>query len=228
MTSEERRNIMKSYSLQSKIIHKKMNNIKFAIRFIIILFFTLFSPLSAQVSKYGKVTFQSSDADLNKIFEWAKKQALAYAFENDPVGLWYEAALPGREAFCMRDVSHQSMGAHTLGLEAYTKNMLREFAKNISESKDWCSFWEINRYALPPRVDYYNEDEFWYNLPANFDVLDCCYRMYTWTGDRDYLEDPIFLNFYEKTVYDYVEKWDLSLDKIMKRERIMNIRGEKI
>jgi len=31
------------------------------------------------------------------------------------VGYWYEAALPGREAFCMRDVSHQSIGAETLG-----------------------------------------------------------------------------------------------------------------
>jgi len=51
--------------------------------------------------------------------------------------------------------------------------------------------------------------------------------MYTWTGDRDYLEDPVFINFYKRTVYDYVEKWDLSLDKIMKRERIMNTRGVK-
>jgi len=149
-----------------------MNTIKFAIHYLIILIIMLFSPLSAQESINGKVTFQSSDVDLNKMFEWAKKQALAYAFKDDPVGLWYEAALPGREAFCMRDVSHQSMGAHVLGLELYTKNMLREFAKNISESKDWCSYWEINRYGLPARVDYSNEDAFWYNLPANFDVLD--------------------------------------------------------
>lgn len=55
---------------------------------------------------------------LNQVLEWAKEQALAYAFEDDPVGLWYEAALPGREAFCMRDVSHQSMGAgETLAVE---------------------------------------------------------------------------------------------------------------
>jgi len=201
--------------------------IKIGVRFLFIIFFVLASTLSAQNIHYGKVTFQSSDFQLNKIFEWAKKQALAYAFDNDPVGLWYEAALPGREAFCMRDVSHQSMGAHVLGLEAHTKNMLRKFAENISESKDWCSLWEIDRYGLPPLVDYDNEDAFWYNLPANFDVLDCCYRMYTWTGDLDYLEDPVFINFYEKTVYDYVEKWDLSLDKIMKRERIMNTRGKR-
>ncbi|MFA6126609.1 MAG: hypothetical protein WC699_04845 [Bacteroidales bacterium] len=40
---------------------------------------------------------------------------MSFVFEDDPVGPWYEAAEPGREAFCMRDVSHQSMGAHALG-----------------------------------------------------------------------------------------------------------------
>lgn len=65
------------------------------------------------------VSFQSSDADLNDLFDWSKNQALAYAFDDDPVGLWYEASLPGREAFCMRDVSHQSMGAQFLGLAEF-------------------------------------------------------------------------------------------------------------
>ncbi len=171
------------------------------------------------------IVFQSSNAELNEAFEWAKQQALAYAFEDDPVGPWYEAALPGREAFCMRDVSHQSMGAHVLGLARHTKNMLMKFAENISDSKDWCSYWEINRYDLPAPVDYVNDARFWYNLPANFDVLDCCYRMYLWSGDRTYIEHPAFLNFYERTVHDYVERWDLSLDRIMTRKRIMNTRG---
>jgi len=168
------------------------------------------------------VWFQSSDTDLNDLFTWAKNQALAYAFDDDPVGLWYEASLPGREAFCMRDVSHQSMGAQFLGLADYTKNMLRKFAENVSESRDWCSYWEIDRYGNPAWVDYYNDDSFWYNLPANFDVMDCCYRMYQWTGDRTYIDDPVFLNFYKRTVCDYMERWDLELDKIMKRQRIMN------
>jgi hypothetical protein len=171
------------------------------------------------------ITFNSSDSNLNKVFLWAKNQALAYAFNGDPVGQWYEAALPGREAFCMRDVSHQAMGAHFLGLASYTKNMLLKFAQNISDSKDWCSLWEINSYGQPPLVDYLNEAEFWYNLPANFDIMDCCYRMYILTGDQDYFNDPVFLNFYEKTVKDYVKRWDLGIDKIMTRQRLMNTHG---
>ncbi len=177
------------------------------------------------LEEVGKTTFRSSDTELNEAFEWAKQQALAYAFENDPVGYWYEAALPGREAFCMRDVAHQSMGAHVLGLTQHTKNMLLKFAENISESKDWCSYWEINRDGFPAPVDYVDDVQFWYNLPANFDVLDSCYRMYLWSGDRTYLEHPVFLNFYKRSVHEYVERWDLDLERIMTRERIMNTRG---
>src|SRR5215471_13472225 len=67
-------------------------------------------------SRAGQLDFDTSDANLNTAFAWARRQALAYAFRGDPVGDWYEAALPGRQAFCMRDVSHQAMGAHALGL----------------------------------------------------------------------------------------------------------------
>jgi hypothetical protein len=168
----------------------------------------------------------TSDPKLAVAFAWARRQALAYASRGDPVGDWYEAALPGREAFCMRDVSHQSMGAQALGLSAYTLNMLREFAANISDSKDWCSYWEINRYGRPAAVDYQSDARFWYDLPANFDVLDASYRMYLWSGDLKYVEDPAFLNFYDRTVSDYVQRWALDLDHVMKRPRLMNVRGE--
>ena len=62
----------------------------------------------------------TSDSRLRECFVWAKAQAMAYVRQGDPVGLWYEAALPGRHAFCMRDVSHQATGAHALGLSGHT------------------------------------------------------------------------------------------------------------
>jgi hypothetical protein len=183
----------------------------------------LLLPLHAAAGKNrsphrSDLDLRSSDARLVKSFNWAKQQALAYVFDGDPVGPWYEASLPGRRAFCMRDVSHQAAGAQALGLSQYTHNMLHRFAENVSASKDWCSYWEINYLNQPVPVDYKNDKEFWYNLPANFDVLDACYRMYLWTGDKSYIDDPAFLNFYDRTVKDYVERWDLSLDHIMTRE----------
>jgi len=174
----------------------------------------------------GAVNFVSFDGELNDAWSWAKSKALSYVRHGDAVGPWYEAALPGREAFCMRDVSHQCSGAAVLGLNEENKNMLFRFAENISESKDWCSYWEINKDNVPAAVDYKNDKDFWYNLPANFDVIDACFRMYLWTGDPSYIKDPVFLNFYNKTLNEYIERWDLSADRILYRERIMNLPEE--
>ena len=170
-----------------------------------------------QRTRHSSLELRSSDTQLVQSFNWARQQAMAYVFDGDPVGPWYEAALPGRRAFCMRDVAHQVAGAQALGLSKYTHNMLRRFAENISASKDWCSYWEINYLNQPAPIDFKSDSEFWYNLPANFDVLDACYRMYLWTGDRTYIEDPVFFNFYDHTVTDYVSRWDLGVDRIMGR-----------
>src|SRR5579863_1266808 len=160
----------------------------------------------AAVPHEGAIEFESSDAVLVAGFRWAKAQALAYARNDGSIGPWYEASLPARNAFCMRDVSHMSNGAQFLGLGPRNLNMLRRFAENISASKKWCSWWEITRDNLPAPVDYNNDRDFWYDLPANFDVLDACYRQWLWTRNAAYLGDT-FLNYYRHTVIDYVNAW---------------------
>jgi hypothetical protein len=163
----------------------------------------------------GAIEFESSDATLVSGFRWAKTQALAYARSDGSIGPWYEAALPGRDAFCMRDVSHMSKGAQFLGLGSRTLNMLHRFAANVSAGKKWCTWWEITRDNLPAPVDYNNDHDFWYDLPANFDVLDACYRQWLWTRDSDYLDD-VFLNYYRHTITDYVQAWDHDHDTLLK------------
>src|SRR4249919_844745 len=102
------------------------------------------------VFSQADVSFSSSDTSLQTAFYHAKEMALRYKGKpDDPVGPWYESALPPRSAFCMRDVSHQCIPAEVLGLSAANKNMLTLFVKNISASKDWCSYWEINKYGKP-------------------------------------------------------------------------------
>lgn len=162
----------------------------------------------------GRIEFECSDPVLTQGFAWAKEQALAYSHEKDLVGDWYEAALPNREAFCMRDVSHQARGAHLLGLEKHTKNMLLRFAQSIAESRDFCCFWEIDRNYRPAPVDYTSDDDFWYNLPANFDMLDACYRMYLLTDDPDYIRSSDFLRFYDLSMNEYIKRWDSNADGI--------------
>lgn len=163
----------------------------------------------------AKVKFDSSSTVLNNGFEWAKRQAMQYVhFGEDPVGLWYEAALPGRDSFCIRDICHQSMGANILGLREHTKNMLLKFMINMDSSRDYCTFWEITREGKPTPVDYTNDGDFWYNLPANFDLIRSCYLQYLWTGDKTYISDERFDNFYSKTVYEYTDTWDRDKDGI--------------
>ena len=168
--------------------------------------------------------FSSSDTTLAKSYEWARKTALGYAHDDsDPVGYWYEAALPNREAFCMRDVAHQTIGAHILGLQPHNKNMMMRFAENITEAKDWCSYWEINRYNKPAPADYENDSTFWYNLPANFDVTQACLKLYEWTADTDYIKSPTMQNFYTKSLNEYVERWMLQPENTFLRPRNMNM-----
>lgn len=168
--------------------------------------------------------FVSTDRQLQKSYEWARKTALSFSHDDgDPVGCWYEAALPRREAFCMRDVSHQSVGAQILGLLPHNKNMFSHFVGNISEEKDWCSYWEINRHNNPVPADYRNDKEFWYNLNANFDVMQACLKMYQWTGDSDYISGENFKYFFDRSVDEYVDRWHLSPEKIMQRKAYMNV-----
>jgi hypothetical protein len=175
------------------------------------------------------LTLETHDAKLKAAFAWARDQALDYVFpaavHGDPVGDWYEAALPSRFAFCMRDVSHQATGAQVLGLGAFNLNMLRKFARGIAPARDFCSYWEIDKWNRPAPVDYKNDKDFWYNLPANFDVLDTCWRQYLWTANRAYIDDPAFLNFYELTVKEYVRAWDKDGDGIPEHRAAYGNRG---
>ena len=173
----------------------------------------------------GSIGVASDHAALVQGFEWAREAALSYVREGDPVGKWFEAALPGREAFCMRDVAHQAEGALALGLYDHTLNMMQKFAGSIASTRDWCGYWEIDRYDRPAPVDYRSDEDFWYNLPANFDVLQASARAWEWTGDRAWLRDPSLAEFYRRSLGDYVERWDRNQDGIMESPESAGIRG---
>jgi hypothetical protein len=193
--------------------------------FWLLLLALVFSAVghSQTLTAVSPLTLSTSDPQLQRAFDWAKNLALHYVSSGqDPVKDWYEAALPGRSAFCMRDVAHQVTGAEALGLSAQNKSMLRHFALSISEARDWAGYWEIDREGKPSTADYVSDDDFWYNLPANFDVMNAALRMFVWTGDSAYTTDPVFLNFYRRTVTDYIRRWQLEPRNVVSRRRIMN------
>jgi len=185
------------------------------------------SLLAAQSNAHtsAPLAFTASNTVLQEAFTWAKDQAQAYVFTSaPPVENFYEAALPGRNAFCMRDVSHQALGAEALGLSVQNKTMLRLFASSMAESRDWTPFWEIDRQGGASSADYVSDNDFWYNLPAAFDVMHAALRLYMWTGDEDYIASPIFRNFYRHVATDYLDRWQLHPDQVITRKRILNQR----
>jgi hypothetical protein len=196
-----------------------------------LILYSLSSPIAVHpqaVTPISSLQLESSDKKLVQAFQWAKSQALAYTHEgSDPVGPWYEAALPGRDSFCMRDVSHQTTGAAALGLYPENRNMLERFASAVSPGRDWAGYWEIDKFGHPSAADYLSDEDFWYNLPANFDLLDSIVRMWRWTGDNTYVNDPSFQRFFETTATAYVNAWDLQPEVILKRPRLMNQRLSK-
>jgi hypothetical protein len=190
---------------------------KYKVQFALVLLLMIGSRVQA-------IEFQSSDSQLQGVFTWAKDMALSYSHDaSDPVGYWYEAALPGRAAFCMRDVSHQCVGGELLGLHRQNKNMMDCFVRNISESRDWCTFWEIDKLNRPCPADYESDQAFWYVLNANFDLIQACLKLYQWTGNRDYIEGHDYANFQALTFGKYMERWDLLPEKIMQRAPRMNV-----
>lgn len=207
---------MKSYALQLRLV------------VLLIACYTFATPFKTlKAGSFSKVNdtirVSSSDTSLVTIFNWAHATSNGYlGKDSDPVGPWYESALSGREAFCIRDVSHQCIGAEIISHGKQNLNMYYKFVENISEPKDWCTYWEINRYNKPAPIDYTNDKDFWYNLNANFDIIDASYKLYLWTGNKAYINDPLFDRFFKISLNQYIDRWQLQADKIMQRPSVMN------
>ena len=69
-----------------------------------------------------------------------------------------------------------------------------------------------------------SDEDFWYNLNANFDLIDACFKLYQWTGNKTYINDEAFDRFFQLTLNQYVERWQLQPDKIMDRPALMNLK----
>lgn len=186
-----------------------------------VLLFIALQLLEPATAQSGQLRLTSSDKQLETAFQWAVGMAHQYrGAATDPVGPWYEAALPSREAFCIRDVSHQCIAAAMLGFTAENRNMIGKFLQHISESKDWCSYWEMDRYNRPAPADYQNDTAFWYNLNANFELIYAAERLYRWTGDRTYIADPAHKIFFARTLNDYIRIWQLDTASLFRRKPI--------
>ncbi|WP_146071950.1 hypothetical protein [Bryocella elongata] len=105
--------------------------------------------------------------------------------------------------------------------------MLQRFVSSVTPIRDWAGYWEIDKAGEASPADYLTDEDFWYNLPANFDLLDASFRMWLWTGDSSFVTEPRFKSFFQETSTDYVSRWQLGPDEVLSRPRIMNRRLQK-
>ena len=108
-------------------------------------------------------------------------------------------------------------------IRLHNLNMVLKFSENISKSKNYATYWEINRYNKPAPVDYQNDKDFWYDLPANFDLIYAIKRLHNWTGNDQYINNPVIQNFISLSLNEYVREWQIDSNHAKTRNRYMHV-----
>ncbi|AXE82473.1 hypothetical protein C5746_42945 [Streptomyces atratus] len=166
------------------------------------------------------LTINSPNTTLNDGFDWGKNRALGMTFHpgNPMMGhepeWWrlkdsthtsvtpgYWGAYTNRESFYNRDISHQSDGAHALGLDTETFNMLRTFADDADDpGQNGWPLWAHSSYGAM----YYIDGTGFRELPSPFNVMAKAYKQYQWTGNSDWINDPTLSAYYDSTMGQFL------------------------
>jgi hypothetical protein len=162
------------------------------------------------------LTINSPNETLNDGFNWGKNRALDMTFypgnpmmghepewwrlkdaTHPSVAPGYWGAYTNRESFYNRDISHQTDGAHALGLGAETFNMLKTFAGDADDpGQNGWPLWAHSSYGAM----YYIDGTGFRELPSPFNLMAKAYKQYQWTGDAKWIDDPTLSAYYESTM----------------------------
>ena len=112
---------------------------------------------------------------------------------------------PGRECFCARDISHEVIAGHLLGLDRENFTMLRLFAEGANHN-DRNPYWPKWSYSFFGDPFYMDAD--WRELAAPFDVAQRFHTLYLWTGDPQWINDPEIFEFQTNLHTKFMEKAD--------------------
>jgi hypothetical protein len=175
----------------------------------VVLFFAVMSCVAnAEEAAAGPVmSLNSSQADLVRAYGLYVDRVKTWEAPKD-VALYpcYNAGIPDRNSFCVRDFDHQALGGHFVGFDAHNRNITGRFAKSIFAQKDYQISWHIY-YKKPAEKMYDN----WFQVTPNFEMIATAYNdLYLWTGDRFYIDDPDMNKFYQITMTDFLAKHDLK------------------
>jgi hypothetical protein len=147
---------------------------------------------SAPPARSG-VDFASDSPALNAAWAFAVPMAMSYLQTGLQPGFIasYWAGLLDRPAFYARDMAHQALGAHVLGLDAENLSMLRVFAASATAgAREHFPLWSFDFKGAIYPLDYHSDDNYVRETPTPFDLLCASARLHAWTGDNAYRDDP--------------------------------------
>ncbi len=153
---------------------------------------------------------RSSLTDLVDSFIWASCRAREWVQtgqrEDHLPSYW--AGLTDRPMFYSRDLAHQMLGAHLLGLDAENLAMLRHFAASATERRGWYPLWAFHFDGTPAAIDYHDDDDFVREVPAPFELVEKAVEQYRWTRDERFLRTPEIAAFIRSTLTEFVRTHD--------------------
>ncbi|MGW7484401.1 NPCBM/NEW2 domain-containing protein, partial [Nonomuraea muscovyensis] len=172
------------------------------------------------------LTINSPNATLNDGFNWGKDRALGMTFYPGNPMMGHEAewwrlkdathtevqpgywgAYTNRESFYNRDITHQSDGAHALGLDAETFNMFKTFAGDADDpGQNGWPLWAHSSYGAM----YYIDGTGFRELPSPFNLMAKAYKQYQWTGNTDWINDPTLSAYYDSTMGAFLTNHEVT------------------
>lgn len=111
--------------------------------------------------------------------------------------------------FYSRDVCHQALAGHLLGLDVENYVMLEHFVRSATERRNYYPLWSFLFDGTPAQIDYDDDDRFVRETPAAFEIAETALRLYRWTGDERYLTGPTFASYYRNLVREFIPRHDL-------------------
>jgi hypothetical protein len=161
-------------------------------------------------SAMAAIRVRSSMTDLVESFIWASKRSLEWV-QTGPEGVLpsYWAGLTDRPMFYSRDLCHQLLGAHLLGLDTENLAMLRHFAGSANQRRGWYPLWAFLFDGTPAALDYHHDDDFVREVPVVFELVEKAVELYRWTRDERYLHSPELATYHRNAMTRFVELHDL-------------------
>jgi hypothetical protein len=155
------------------------------------------------------LTFHSSSAELETGFAWAAARSLEWV-RTDPAELAsYWAGLTDRPMFYSRDVAHQLLGAHLMGLDRENLTMMRHFAASATPARRHYPLWAFLFDGTPAEIDYHGDDDFVRETPAPYELVEKALEQYRWTGDARWVNDPDLARFRTDVVRRFAAEHDV-------------------